>query len=652
MNSILHNPYRILGLLANASAREINTRVNKLRMYIEAVEEMPKNDDYGFPDGMGKPERGNPSVDKAKSELNLDKDRVTNALFWFWKNNDISDDAAFDALKDLDIDTAIEIWQKLTDRGEITERNSSAFLNLSTLLLYLSTSGKTVKKEYFEKGLHLKIQFLESSFSEEFVKKIGGDTCVKNTIELELLLLNQIQHDLEKAKGLTSTEMVGMLSGWTFAAKEKFLKEFANVLAKDINDKVKTCSNKRDETPEKANKLADELYNSVSKDLLQLKKMLGESNIAYSNAADAVAAEILQCSIDFYNKNEDSVPTEFNNLFKSLNNIIEKPRKKTIDSAKDMLTEANPVLRKIKTAVSSINKKKSSTENKRDIALKLLEKARSIAVGHTIRQRCEENKKLLPDNSEDLDLNTIYQNMSVRIADNALTLIFEEINSSGMTQLRRDNVIQMLDDMLKMDLTPDYKKTVKEIKGQITDGGGDPKVKEAIDELMKLLNGNQSIITAEKVEPYLKIVKDALGKNNDTYLQISTALASKILNFMISAVNGHQNVTVVDFAMKNINLLEAWDMSPELKKHIKEQKEALSNLRYNVARNEQIKDEEQRHAKKQTLIWCIIIGALIGLIIGLRSGGLESIIGGILGGIFSGYWLAYLITIYKSSKNK
>ena len=347
MNSILNNPYRILGLLANTSAREINTRVNKLRMYIEADGEIPKDDDFGFPDSMGKPERSNVTIDKAKSELNLDDDRIANALLWFWKNNDISDEVAFDALKDGDVNTAIGTWQKLTDRGEVTERNSSAFLNLSTLLLHLSLSGKTIRKEYFEKGLRLKIYFLESSFSEEFVKKVGDETCKKNTGELELSLLNQIQHDLEKAKGVTSVEMVEMLPGWNFKAKDKFLKDIAKDITKDITDKVKTCSNKREKTPGIANKQGEELYNSVSKDLLQLKKMLGESNITYGNTADEVAHEILQCAIDCFNHCQNS------DMFKLY-----------------------------ETSSASIN---------------LIRNAQTIAVGNRVKQRCDENLKVIQE---------------------------------------------------------------------------------------------------------------------------------------------------------------------------------------------------------------------------------------------------------------
>ena len=704
MNSILDNPYRILGVLANASAREINTRVNKLRMYIDADGEIPKNDDFGFPDSMGKPERSNTAIDKAKSELNLDNDRVANALFWFWKNNDISDEAAFDALKDVDADTAIGIWQKLTDKGEVTERNCSAFLNLSTLLLYLSSSGNTIQKVYFAKGLHLKIQFLESRFSEEFVKKVGDETYKKNTAELELFLLNQLRHDLGIAKGLTLAEMVEMLSGWAFAAKDKFLKDLSGTLSKEINDKVKTCSSKREKTPEKADKLADELYNSVSKDLLQLKKMLGESNITYSNVADETAQEILQCSIDFYNKSDDSALKEFNNLFTSLKNIDEKPRAKTIDSAKNLLTEAKPILRKMKTAIDQMNnstttkelgggkvrimandlkKKGSPAVNKRSIALELLEKAQSIAVGHAIRQRCEENRKIISNNSEELDLNTVYINMSTRIADNALSLMIEEIkNSSGITQLRRDSVIRMLDEMLTFDLTSDYRKTINEIKGQITGGGGDPKVNRAIDELVNLINGNKIITTAE-VEPHLQFVKNALGKSNDTYLQISSAIANKILGDHIAAVNEAQEYINTAYDKKSalsllngkigsavfdiIKLLSDWDLTSDVRNRLETNKSTLLNLSTQLGnfgksreeiRREQREEqriEKQKRRNNSITMWFSFIGLLVGLILGIYSGGWGNIIWGIIAGYgmgwLSGWLIALVITWFEDITN-
>ena len=48
MNSIKNNPYRILGLLAGASAREVSRQANRLQKII-AAEQEPPTDDFSFP---------------------------------------------------------------------------------------------------------------------------------------------------------------------------------------------------------------------------------------------------------------------------------------------------------------------------------------------------------------------------------------------------------------------------------------------------------------------------------------------------------------------------------------------------------------------------------------------------------------------------
>jgi hypothetical protein len=456
----------------------------------------------------------------------------------------------------------------------------------------MSISGKKVNKTNFEIGLRLKIKFLESSFSKEFVRKIGDETTRIDTGKLELLLLNQIGHDLEQSKRLTLAEVVEIISKETFKAKNEFLKERADVLAKDMEGKVKTCSEQRNKAPEKADKAGNELYKSVGGDLRLLEKMLGQDNLTYTNVADAVAEEILQCSIDFYNKSRNPEAEGFV-WFEKLNKVIESPRKKTIDGAQTLLTEAIPLLGKIKTAIAAQNKKSGATvQNKRAVALDLLEKACSIAAGQTIRQRCEDNRNRLP-NDEKTDWNAIYLSVSTRIANDALMLIVEEIkNSSGMTPQRRDSVKRMLEQIVTMDLTPDFRKTVEDIKKGLDGGGRDSSLNTAIEALTKLLNASKTI-TPDEVEPHLKIVQNALGKNNEEYMQISSVLANKILDNLIGAVNEAQEYVnnaydkisalrllrdIVNGAMSDINRIEAWDLTPDFRNRLKTNKSVLLNL--------------------------------------------------------------------------
>ncbi|MDR1859745.1 MAG: hypothetical protein LBR06_02330 [Bacteroidales bacterium] len=48
MDIILNNPYRILGVLAGASAKEVTRQTNRLCKYL-AAEQEPPADDYSVP---------------------------------------------------------------------------------------------------------------------------------------------------------------------------------------------------------------------------------------------------------------------------------------------------------------------------------------------------------------------------------------------------------------------------------------------------------------------------------------------------------------------------------------------------------------------------------------------------------------------------
>jgi hypothetical protein len=87
MNSIQNNPYRVLGLLAGASAREVSRQTDRLQKII-AAEQEPPTDDFSF-SVLGNLTRTTESIEGAISKLNLDSDKMNAALFWFWNGNSI-----------------------------------------------------------------------------------------------------------------------------------------------------------------------------------------------------------------------------------------------------------------------------------------------------------------------------------------------------------------------------------------------------------------------------------------------------------------------------------------------------------------------------------------------------------------------------------
>jgi hypothetical protein len=109
--SVLNNPYRVIGLLIGATPAEQRKQITRLHRFIEA--EQSPGDDYSFP-LLGKLDRTIETVNEASSKLNLDIDKLTSALFWFYQGSEVFDEPVFDALKTGDLEVIKNIWEKKT----------------------------------------------------------------------------------------------------------------------------------------------------------------------------------------------------------------------------------------------------------------------------------------------------------------------------------------------------------------------------------------------------------------------------------------------------------------------------------------------------------------------------------------------------------
>ncbi len=302
MNVVLNNPYRVVGLLVGASAKEQTKQISRLTKYLEA--EQDPQEDYFFP-SLGHFNRTIVHVNEAASKLNLDSDKMGAALFWFYNGNPITDEPAFDAIKEGDLDQVISIWSKLTTNGEVSKRNASAYHNLGTLYLSGILEGTNTNEAILEQGITLKLKFLESDFVKDFKALAADETFKTSKKELQLSLLKQIQSEIEKTGSVTSNGLLEIIKKQEFSAKEDFLKGFIQKPIEKIEREIESARNKR-----KANKLEAataglDLFSRTASDVNQLKTLVGVSDIRYSTVTDKVANEILQCSIDYFNESQE-----------------------------------------------------------------------------------------------------------------------------------------------------------------------------------------------------------------------------------------------------------------------------------------------------------------------------------------------------------
>jgi hypothetical protein len=596
MKLILNNPYRMLGLLVGASAREQTRQISRLRQYIEA-EQKPDND-YSF-DGLGNLDRTISSVETASSQLNLNEDKMMAALFWFYNGNKITDEPAFEALKEHDLDESIAIWEKLISNGEVSARNASAFNNLGTLYIsgilmakpkklivvnvsesklnknnkefkivefqtfyeqthsiiavkkntdipkvskaktnissksihaknaivgaicmgeiinipvngYTLTNatngeieihntkdvvvfGNTTDREWhinvenvkefhsgiepnintfqpiddktsneaiLEKGILLKLKFLESDYANNFKLLATDETFNANQKELQLIFLNQLQAEIENGEFVMISRFLSILNKLNFSAKADYFKGFVQTPIENIERKITEVENKTNTNKAKAGDYGNELYNTTLTDVEIIESILPEDDIKLINIADKLAEVLLDCSIAVFNHFHET-ETEVGEIALELN-------KKAISIAKSnrVISRINNSTPIVQSYVNGKKERQATLKTKVDLEKIIL-----------ILQKNDENKFLeMGLNSIDaarlmitdcrpylsnMKLNVgqadeTYMMISTGVASKALGYIISEVNLTKSKESVK-NALSLIDLINTLDSTYDFK---------------------------------------------------------------------------------------------------------------------------------------------------------------------------------------------------
>ncbi len=297
MRLIQNNPYRTVGLLVGATAREQERQVKRLKHFIEADQNPEK--DWSFPI-LGQLDRTIDTVNDAASKLNLDNDKLNAALYWFYKGNPITDEPAIEAMQEADIAQALSIWTKLTSNNEVSQRNASAFSNLGTLYLSGILDASSSNQAFLEKGIWLKLKFLQSDFVKDF-KALATDETFKTTKkEIQLSFLNQLQTEIEKSGLIPLSRFITILSKQEFAAKDDFLNTFAKNPIQTIEKQVAEAKAKRKANKANAYIIGKTLYEQTGENLRLCKSILGPQTMQLTSISDLISDEILSCGIDYF----------------------------------------------------------------------------------------------------------------------------------------------------------------------------------------------------------------------------------------------------------------------------------------------------------------------------------------------------------------
>ena len=273
MKSINNNPYRIIGILAGATEKELQQRKSKIQAYARINKPIDSELDFSF---LPFVERTPTVIEQAFSSIEQAQDRLDHALFWF-VNATPMDAMAIDYLKKGDIQKAEEIWARITEGKEITPKNFSAFANLGTLYLRNENDQRALQK-----AMELKTKLIESESFVHFVHLVADQT-------LSVDRQRQLNNLIIQWGTIPAQSLVTLFAECSDTIRQQVGKKASQEPIHKIETLLEKVERKRREDPEAAYKAGKHLYTNTKDTLIQLKYILGATDLNYKRLSDAIA---------------------------------------------------------------------------------------------------------------------------------------------------------------------------------------------------------------------------------------------------------------------------------------------------------------------------------------------------------------------------
>lgn len=278
MNILQNNPYRLLGIYANSSARDQLASIHKLEAYLRVGRQtaLPLELPGFFP----VEEKTVDGIKDAAAKLALPQSKLHYAQFWFLKIDQF-DEIAFKHLLDGDIAKAMDIWSKHESVSSLQNRIVCSLIqnNVHDVVRY-------AEKLYGNTG-----------YIAQFVSSVVGEGIGVTTDNLGTDFIDALADEIDSGKLLPAIS----LPTWQQHIKQKSVAPLLSSIQEAI-DKSKQSRGKGAEARLEA---GNSLMRQAKPLLTKLQGVLAQTDLQYQSIADRLANEVLQCGIDYFNNSED-----------------------------------------------------------------------------------------------------------------------------------------------------------------------------------------------------------------------------------------------------------------------------------------------------------------------------------------------------------
>ena len=312
---LLDNPFHVLGLPADCTAKELTQRESRIRAYLEVGKPLAFDDDLLFP----KCKRNSGTVKVASTALQDAGQRIKAGLFWLTRSG-LLDDAGFDVLKKEGPLAALLHWHKVADRSPITEKYISSVSNYASMCILLplvlpwdemkeelTPLGFKTRQQLVYKGLELK-SILIGSIGDEVLKGFlvsvtdemtGSD--IQRAVDQFGLGVKELVDECRKYGVTLAMSQVAKSLGKGGARCSGLMEPFVNEHRQDLEEALTECESSRSSSRSQRLKAGKKLLAKAKSPLKELKRITGSDDLVYQSYVDRVVEEVLQGCIDAFN---------------------------------------------------------------------------------------------------------------------------------------------------------------------------------------------------------------------------------------------------------------------------------------------------------------------------------------------------------------
>ncbi|MBD3592723.1 hypothetical protein [Bacteroides sp. GM023] len=280
LSLIQNNPFRVLGVYANASTKEIVANIGRTKAFLKVNRDVVFSSD--FSQILPFIRRNVEMVTNAESQLTLPHEKIKYALYWFVKVTPL-DDIAFNHLNAGEITSAIAIWDKKECFSSLLNKATAALIQ-ENLPLAINSMMKLLQTDDYRKEFMCTVVDTTYRASEESLVYLYLDCLIYEMKSYGLFILQNIT-------GSVYREYV----------KEKLTFPIVSALEAEI-EKVRLVPHKDSHARYNAGVA---LVNATKTLLEQLKSLCLSTDMQYQIIADKLGIEILQCGIDYFNNSEE-----------------------------------------------------------------------------------------------------------------------------------------------------------------------------------------------------------------------------------------------------------------------------------------------------------------------------------------------------------